>query len=113
LSAEITSITIKENEQKIMEMYNDYVIKNKLKGIRGIKPITKLTFLLENILYITLGKGEESKVKNEKNKRISIYKYKIQPLKIKKSKDCITTDIIYSIFIKTKRSYKEYTHWFA
>lgn len=119
LDATITSLIINENETKINEMYNDYVIKNQLKGLRKDrvnKPISKLIFLLENILYITLDKGEKKSVRNkELEKVITHFEYKLIPLKIKNkldSEDLIPTDAVYNIFTTSKRDYKEYTQWF-
>ena len=112
----ITSTIIKENENIINEMYNDYIIKNKLKGIRKErvnKVITKLIFLLEDILYITLSSGEQKSIKNKETKKVSsYYKYKLIPLEIKTLNGCQSVDVIYDIFVKSKRSYNEYDNWF-
>ena len=90
----ISSKTIKENEETINNQYEMYCKALNVKGLRkesSKKPKSKLVFLLENILSLTLDDRTKHSVRNVSNSRrtLTVYKYNIISMPL-----CVTADIL-------------------
>jgi DNA polymerase delta subunit 1 len=79
LNQKITSITIEDNKDLINELYNTYLNKCNLKGLRKDKKhLTKLIYLLENILLLTLSANRINKRDKLTKKVVTHYEYSIK-----------------------------------